>query len=88
MEYNKTDSIICSYDEVLIKDIISIISDCYKFNGQIIYDTTKSDGCIKKTASNKYFLSLFPDFKFTELKDGINETVEWFINNYNSGIRI
>lgn len=80
--YHKTDSIICSYDEVLVKDVILCIKDCCNFDKNIIFDTTKSEGCLRKTASNKYFMSLFPDFKFTELKDGIKETVDWFNNNY------
>lgn len=34
------------------------------------YDTTKSDGQYKKTASNKKLRTYLPDFKFTPMRDG------------------
>jgi GDP-L-fucose synthase len=36
----------------------------------IKFDTTKADGQYKKTASNKKLLSLYPDFKFTPIREG------------------
>jgi GDP-L-fucose synthase len=40
------------------------------------FDTSKSDGQFKKTASNKKLLSLNPDFKFTTIEDGICNVCE------------
>lgn len=40
--------------------------DCYKF------DTSKSDGQFKKTASNEKLKKLRPDFKFTDPSIGKN----------------
>jgi hypothetical protein len=34
------------------------------------YDTTKSDGQFKKTASNAKLRKYRPDFKFTDIKQG------------------
>jgi GDP-L-fucose synthase len=34
------------------------------------YDTSKSDGQFKKTASNKKLRTYLPDFQFTPIKDG------------------
>ena len=39
------------------------------FEGKIIFDTTKSDGQYKKTASNKKLQSLNPEFKFTPIQE-------------------
>jgi hypothetical protein len=39
------------------------------FQGNIVFDTTKSDGQFKKTASNKKLKSLYPDFKFTPIDE-------------------
>ncbi len=38
-----------------------------KFEGNIVFDTTKSDGQYKKTASNKKLRELYPDFQFTPI---------------------
>ena len=38
-----------------------------KFEGNIVFDTSKSDGQFKKTASNKKLRELYPDFKFTPI---------------------
>jgi len=43
---------------------------------------TKNDGQQIKTASPARLLSLFPNFEFTQLEDGIQETVAWFKENY------
>jgi len=43
---------------------------------------TENDGQQVKTASPARLLSLFPDFQFTQLENGIQETVQWFKNNY------
>lgn len=52
------------------------------YKGEILYDTTKSDGQYKKTASNAKLMALNPNFKFTSIEDGMKETVEWFLKNY------
>lgn len=38
------------------------------FKGQIVFDTSKSDGQYKKTASNKKLRALYPDFEFTPIQ--------------------
>jgi GDP-L-fucose synthase len=53
-----------------------------EFKGELIFDTTKSDGQFKKTASNGKLMKLHPAFKFTPIKDGIKRTVHWFKENY------
>jgi len=69
-------------DEVSIGYISELIAKEFDFDGPIQYDTTKSDGQFKKTASNSLFRSYFPNYKFKSLELGIGETVEWFKLNY------
>jgi GDP-L-fucose synthase len=38
------------------------------FSGEVVFDTTKSDGQHKKTASNKKLKELYPDFQFTPIE--------------------
>lgn len=39
------------------------------FEGKIVFDTTKSDGQYKKTASNKKLKELYPGFQFTPIEE-------------------
>lgn len=52
------------------------------YEGEIVFDTTKADGQYKKTASNAKLRSLYPDFTFTPFSVAIQETVQWFLENY------
>ena len=44
----------------------------------------KDEGCLKKTSTNSYFTSLFPEFKYTDINEGLKYTYDWFINNYDN----
>jgi len=53
--YDSTDSIILSVPEereVSIRDVALWIAEAMKFEGEVIFDTSKADGQYKKTASN------------------------------------
>ena len=64
--------------------MIELIVKCYDFKGNLLNDTSKVDGCMKKTVDNTELLKLYPDFKFTDLEDGLKITIEWIKNNYDS----
>jgi GDP-L-fucose synthase len=53
---------------VLVFDTLCAI-EAMKFEGKVIFDTTKSDGQFKKTADNSKLVSLYPDFKFTPIDE-------------------
>ncbi|CCW62743.1 unnamed protein product [Phytomonas sp. EM1] len=85
--YNEEDPIILSVDEkdeVSIADVVHLIAEAYQFKGQIIFDTTKADGQVKKTVGNRKMRQYLPYYSFTPLSKGILETVEWFTKNYES----
>lgn len=69
-------------DEVSIKELAEMVVEEMDFKGEVTYDTSKADGQFKKTASNAKLRSYLPDFKFTPIRQGIKETVEWFTTNY------
>uniref|UniRef100_A0A8C7NN07 GDP-L-fucose synthase n=1 Tax=Oncorhynchus mykiss TaxID=8022 RepID=A0A8C7NN07_ONCMY len=84
-EYDEIDPIILSVgeeEELPIKDAVEMIADALDFKGQIVFDTSKSDGQMKKTASNAKLQRYLPDFTFTPLSEGIKKTCDWFVNNY------
>ena len=83
--YESVEPIILSVDEsdeISIGDVAESIARAFDFRGKIKFDTSKSDGQFKKTASNKKLRSFLPDFKFTPHEAAIKESVQWFIQNY------
>lgn len=85
--YDSVEPIILSVgeeDEVSIRDVALEIARAMDFKGEIQFDTTKSDGQFKKTASNTKLRQYLPDFQFTPTCDGLQETVQWFESNYES----
>eukprot|EP00956_Cyclotella_meneghiniana_P027424 scaffold61313_cov56-Cyclotella_meneghiniana.AAC.1 len=84
-EYHSPDPITLSVDEsaeVSIKDVALAVAKAMKFDGDVVFDTTKADGQFKKTACNKKLRSYRPDYKFTSMEDGIQKSVDWFVENY------
>lgn len=84
IENNINNNIILSVsekDEISIKDVALEISKAFDYSN-IIFDSAYSDGQMKKTADNSQLLKLFPEFKFTLFSDGIKESVDWFIDNF------
>jgi GDP-L-fucose synthase len=75
-EYPEVEPIILSVDEeteVPIKDVVDEIVRAMDFRGNVVWDTTKSDGQFKKTASNAKLRKYLPDFKFTPMAEGAHE---------------
>lgn len=84
-EYNDNSPIILSVspcDEVSIKDVAIHIAKEYNYTDNIVFDTTKSDGQYKKTADNSKLMSHRPHTTFISIQEGIHNTVDWFIKNY------
>ena len=81
--YEGTDPLIISGDEeISIKDLVGLLVDEFKFKGKVIFDKTKPDGQLRKPSDNSKIKELLPDFEYTPFEQGIKETVNWFIENY------
>ncbi|XP_034156260.1 GDP-L-fucose synthase isoform X1 [Pangasianodon hypophthalmus] len=86
-EYNEIEPIILSVgeeEEMSIKDVVDVIVKAFGFTGPVIYDTSKSDGQLKKTASNTKLRRYLPNFAFTPFYTAVKETCDWFAANYDS----
>jgi len=68
--------------EISIKKVSEIISKEIGFTGNVIWDTSKPEGQLKKPSSNQKFLDISPNFCYTELEHGLRDTISWFKNNY------
>lgn len=71
-------------DEVSIGDVARLVAEKMGFTGNIVFDTSKSDGQYKKTANNWRLRDFLPDYRFTSLEHGIERACTWFIENYDS----
>ena len=81
--YNESEPIILSpSEEISIKELVNMIVDIMDFKGDVIWDDTKPDGQYRKPTDNSKLRKYLPDFEFTPLYDGLRETINWFINNY------
>ncbi len=74
--------ILSTSEEVSIKDVVNLIVKHMSFTGEIIWESDKPDGQFRKPSDNSKLLSHLPEFKFTSLDDGLKETIEWFVKNY------
>ena len=68
--------------EVTIRYVAEIIKKCVGYPNEITWDSDKADGQYKKTACNDKLLKYLPGFKFRDFETSIQETVDWFIENY------
>lgn len=86
-KYTSAEPIILSVgedQEISIKKVAELIVEAMDFKGVVKFDTTKADGQFKKTADNRKLRAHHPNFQFTSMKDGLKETVEWFVANYDA----
>merc|ERR1712004_713590 len=85
--YEETEPIILSVsgeEEISIDEAAKAVAKAYGFEGEWIYDKTRSDGQYKKTASNDKLRGLHPEFKFTPFDEAIQQSVDWFKANYST----
>ena len=69
-------------NEVSIEEIIVTICDIIKFENKIVFDSSKPEGQFRKPSDNTYLKSIIGDYQFTSLREGLEETIEYFIKNY------
>uniref|UniRef100_A0A4W5KNY6 GDP-L-fucose synthase n=1 Tax=Hucho hucho TaxID=62062 RepID=A0A4W5KNY6_9TELE len=83
-EYDEIDPIILSGESNMVVVCVGgwSVNECVCVCVCVCFDTSKSDGQIKKTASNAKLRRYLPDFTFTPLSEGIKKTCDWFVNNY------
>jgi GDP-L-fucose synthase len=68
-------------NEHSVMDIVKIVTKKFGINkNNIIFDETKPRGQFKKPAKS----DIPENFKYINLDEGLNKTIDWFINNYNT----
>lgn len=88
--YDSTDPIIISNgQEHSISHLAYTIANAVGFRGDIIWDPTKPEGQHRKPSDPSPLIDnvikpFLPDFRFTSLETGIQDTVDWFEANYST----
>jgi GDP-L-fucose synthase len=76
--------IISNSIETRIRDLVEIIVKSMNFEGKVSWDSSKPNGQERKPSDSFPLNLLLPNFEFTPLTTGINFTVNWFEQNYES----
>ena len=63
---------------VSILESSTTAKEALNYEVEFIFDTNKQDGAPIKVLGNKKFRKFFPDFKFTEVSEGIQHTINYY----------
>lgn len=65
-----------------IKEVVSLVVKHIGFTGNVVFDSSKSEGILRKNTDNSLFRRYFPDFEFTDLYTGLEKSIQFFVNHY------
>jgi GDP-L-fucose synthase len=87
LEYSDMEPVILAPDdEYSIEEVARKIATIMEFRGEIVFERSSiddsKDGQIVKTADGSKFFHSFPDFSLTSFDIALQETIVWFIENY------
>lgn len=72
--------IVSSGESFSIREVVEEIVRAVEFTGEVIWKTEHDVGQREKIPGNQKLISLIPDFEFTPLRVGIQQTVSWHRN--------
>jgi len=77
-----TPVILSTSEQTSIKTVVELIAKHMNFTGEIVFDTTKPEGQIRKPSDTTPLKLAFPTYEFISIDTGIRRTVEWFVSNF------
>lgn len=78
-KYNKADPVnLGTGKEITIKDLVSLIIELTKYEGKILWDTSKPDGQPRRCLDTSKAKKEFGFEAKTNLKEGLRKTIEWY----------
>ena len=86
-ENNLTHINVGTGEDLSISELVDVIAAVVDYKGEIKYDSSKPDGTPRKLMDVSRLHNLGWKHK-TSLKEGIQKTYEWFLNNYKGKIKI
>ena len=76
--------ILSTSNEMSIRDVVHMVAEIFDFKGNIKFDLNKPEGQYRKPSDNSVISQMYPDFKFTPMREGLEKSINWFIENYNN----
>jgi GDP-L-fucose synthase len=61
-----------------IRETAETIRDVLGYRGALVFNTKYQDGAPRKILDDRLFRRKYPDFKFTDMKEGIRQTVDYY----------
>jgi len=81
-KYNKSDPInIGTGHEIKIKDLAYLIAELIGFEGELIFDTNKPEGQMRRQLDTTKAKKEFDFTAKIDLKTGLKESIDWYIEN-------
>jgi GDP-L-fucose synthase len=82
-KYNKADPInIGTGYEIKIKDLAYLIAELIGYDGDLIFDTNKPEGQMRRQLDTTKAKQIFGFKAKTSLKEGLKKTIDWYNKNY------
>ena len=74
-------------DDISIEELVSIIRNISKYDGEILFDDSKPDGTMRKVLDISTITSMgwLPEIS---LEDGLFDTYEWYKNNEDTAKKV
>ena len=79
--HEKRAIILADEQEYCIAMVAKTIAELMDFEGSVEFDTSMSDGQPRKTVSTSKLKTYLRNYKFVSLREGLEDTVEWFGKN-------
>jgi nucleoside-diphosphate-sugar epimerase len=75
-------SCVFSSSEVFnVREIVELVKINLDFTGTVKFSGETSSNQKRKVASSNYLLEMIPNFKFTQFRIGLSDTINWFIDS-------
>jgi GDP-L-fucose synthase len=69
--------------EYSIKEVVDLLCEYLKYDGEVVWNTNMPSGQYKKPSCNTKLIELgWREENYVSLKKGLKKTCEWFIMNY------
>ena len=67
---------------ISILDLANLIKDTIGWDGEFNFDTTKPEGVLEKKVDGSIGMKIINWEPNYSLKDGVKETIDWYVENY------
>lgn len=79
---SETPLVVAPRDEISIRDLAELLSEEMNYKKNLIFDITKPNGQLRKPSDSSLFSSRYNGAPLTPLREGLSESVKWFMKNY------